>query len=93
MPSPTSISQIDLAPLPGKTYFNFDREWREEFIYFLLVDRFHDDTPRQPTKQPGRSHGVQTPNTFYGGKIKRGYTESRLYCRLGLHRDLAFTRI
>jgi alpha-amylase len=66
----TSISEIDLAPLPNKTYFNYNREWREEFIYFLLVDRFHDDLTRSPVKKSGRSTGIQTPDDFYGGKIK-----------------------
>lgn len=66
----TSVDEIDLPPLPGKTYFNLIREWREEFIYFLLVDRFHDDTPRTPVQQPGRSQGVQVHDDFYGGKIK-----------------------
>ena len=74
----TSIDQIDLKPLAGKTYFNTDREWREEFIYFLLVDRFHDDTARAPQHQPQRSAGIATPNTFYGGKIK-GITRSLDY--------------
>ena len=31
----TSIEDIDLTPVTGKSYFNIDREWREEFIYFL----------------------------------------------------------
>jgi glycosidase len=71
MPGPTSIAQLDLAPLPGKTYFDIDREWREEFIYFLLVDRFQDDGPRTPVLQAHRSKGVHTPdNAFYGGTIK-----------------------
>ena len=69
--SPKSLKEIDLAPLSGKTYFNIEREWREEFIYFLMVDRFHDDTVRQPVLGPERSLGVVTPdNAFYGGKIK-----------------------
>jgi len=42
MPPITSINQIDLSPKPGKQYADIDREWREEFIYFLLVDRFND---------------------------------------------------
>src|SRR5437667_4735845 len=46
MTSPTSVAEIDLFPIPGKTYWNTVREWREEFIYFLLVDRFHDDRNR-----------------------------------------------
>jgi len=32
MSTPTSVSQIDLTPEPGKLYFQLDREWREEFI-------------------------------------------------------------
>jgi glycosidase len=70
MPDPTSISQIDLTPVAGKQYFTLEREWREEFIYFLMVDRFHDDQSRAPVLQPKRSAGIQTPDGFYGGKIK-----------------------
>ena len=73
-----SVSEIDLSPASGKTYFNFDREWREEFIYFLLVDRFHDDSERKPVKQTGRSLGIQTPEDFYRGKIK-GITKNLDY--------------
>ncbi len=70
MPDPTSVAEIDLTPLPGKRYFSTEREWREEFIYFLMVDRFQDDQSRAPVLQPGRSPGIQTPDGFYGGKIK-----------------------
>ena len=66
----TSIEEIDLNPIPGKTYFNVNRELREEFIYFLMVDRFHDDTDRAPVLHPGRSDGIQAGGNFYGGKIK-----------------------
>src|SRR5258708_5879414 len=48
MAGPTSITEIDLAPIPGKTYWNTVREWHEDSIYFLLVDRFHDDRHRAP---------------------------------------------
>jgi glycosidase len=70
MASATSVQDIDLRPLAGKTYSNITREWREEFIYFLLVDRFHDDSVRAPVTQPARSRGIRTPDGFYGGKIK-----------------------
>jgi glycosidase len=44
-----SIEDISLAPKPEKKYWkNCHREWREEFIYFLLVDRFHDYLTRKP---------------------------------------------
>ena len=70
MPDPISIEDIDLKPLPGKRYFSIEREWREEFIYFLMVDRFQDDTPRPTATGSSRSSGIQTPNTFSGGNIK-----------------------
>jgi glycosidase len=66
----TSIDQIDLRPPAGKKYFNIPREWREEFIYFLMVDRFHDDAVRHATLATSRSQGISTPDDFYGGKIK-----------------------
>ncbi len=77
-PMPTSVGEVDLSPLPAKTYFNTTREWREEFIYFLLVDRFHDDLARTPRTQPNRVKGIATPDTFYGGKIK-GVTQNLDY--------------
>src|SRR5579885_841032 len=69
MPELTSIGQIDLRPMPGKQYFSIVREWREEFIYFLLVDRFHDGKPRTHPQTTARSAGISTPDGFYGGKI------------------------
>src|SRR4051812_40221913 len=78
MAAPTSVAALDLSPPPGKTYFNTTREWREEFIYFLMVDRFHDDTARAPTPGTGRAAGIATPNDFYGGKIK-GVTQNLDY--------------
>jgi glycosidase len=78
MASLTSISQIDLAPKASFTYHSFEREWREEFIYFLLVDRFHDAAARTPPSGSGRSAGIPTPNGFYGGKIK-GITQNLDY--------------
>jgi alpha-amylase len=66
----TKAADIDLTPLPGKQYFNVEREWREEFIYFLMIDRFHDDQARAPVLQTGRVNGISTPDDFYGGTIK-----------------------
>jgi glycosidase len=69
MSDPTSVQQVDLSPIPGKTYFSIDREWREEFIYFLMVDRFQDEVVRPVPGGAGRATGISTPDTFYGGKI------------------------
>jgi glycosidase len=70
MADPTSITQIDLTPVPGKQYFSIDREWREEFIYFVMVDRFHDGAARTPVLQSARSAGFPAPDDFYGGTLK-----------------------
>jgi len=70
MTAPTNAADIDLSPVPGKRYFSLVREWREEFIYFLLIDRFHDDQARTPALQTGRRNGIGTPDDFFGGTIK-----------------------
>jgi glycosidase len=78
MPAPTRLADIDLSPLPGKRYADIAREWREEFIYFLLVDRFHDNVARTAVASAGRSPGFSTPNDFYGGTL-RGVTRNLDY--------------
>jgi glycosidase len=78
MPALQSVRDLDLSPIPGKTYLSIAREWREDFIYFLLVDRFHDDSDRAPARGPDRSAGVSTPDDFYGGRI-RGITRNLDY--------------
>jgi glycosidase len=68
-----SILDIDLSPVPGKKYWNCDREWREEFIYFLMVDRFHDDLERTSRHGQDRQSGFGSEEqlkTFCGGTIK-----------------------
>ena len=66
---PVSVANIDLSPVPGKVYFDTERDWWEEFIYFLMVDRFQDSAARTPVLSPDRSLGVQTPSDFYGGTL------------------------
>lgn len=69
-----SIHEIDLTPKPGKNYWkNCHREWREEFIYFLLVDRFHDNRTRKPVETNIRHHGFGSSEELQkvcGGTIK-----------------------
>lgn len=78
MSDTTSLDHIDLSPIPGKRYFNCDREWREEFIYFLMVDRFHDGKPHPPINKPQRSQGFPASDSFYGGRIE-GITRNLSY--------------
>ncbi len=70
MPDPISLTDLDLTPLPGKRYFNTTREWREEFIYFLMVDRFQDAVARPVVTGSARSGGVPAGDVFFGGTIK-----------------------
>ncbi len=70
MPAPTSTRDIDLRPPTGRTYFSCTREWREEFIYFVLVDRFHDGRARPATSQAARSVGFPAGGGFYGGTLR-----------------------
>ena len=74
MPDLISIDQIDLTPIRGRSYFNLERDGREEVIYFLMIDRFHDSARRPPVLQSSRSAGFAAPDTFYGGTI-RGITD------------------
>ncbi len=69
MAGPQTVAGLDLSPKAGKRYFGLEREWREEFIYFALVDRFHDGRARPAISQAGRSAGVGAGAGFYGGKI------------------------
>jgi alpha-amylase len=83
MPSPSSIREIDLRPVPGKRYWDCHREWREEFIYFLMVDRFHDGRDRRPAGGTGRAVPGGTGadlRRFCGGTL-RGVTRSLDYIR------------
>jgi glycosidase len=70
----TSVNDIDLEPIPGKKYWDIDRLWTEEFIYFLMVDRFHDNNNRQPANtSSNRSQGSQDStklSNFCGGTLK-----------------------
>lgn len=69
-----SIREINLQPKAGKRYWaNCHREWREEFIYFLLVDRFHDDHKRKPRQGVNRQAGFGTAEELQiscGGTIR-----------------------
>lgn len=69
-----SMNEIDLSPKPGKEYWiNCHREWREEFIYFLLVDRFHDSNKRDSLDFDIRHSGFGNEDQldkFFGGTIR-----------------------
>ena len=84
MTTPFSINGITLSPKPGKKYWqNCHREWREEFIYFLFLDRFHDDRERLPLEFQERHAGFGSEEQLgktCGGTL-RGVTAHLDYIR------------
>lgn len=75
-----SIDDIDLAPKPGKKYWkNCHREWREEFIYFLMVDRFHDSINRKPGNATSKGFGDAEQLKKTCGGTLRGITNNLKY--------------
>ncbi|WP_439585618.1 alpha-amylase family glycosyl hydrolase [Dyadobacter bucti] len=86
-----SIFDIDLSSKPGKIYWtDGNREWREEFIYFLLIDRFHDDLERTPEDKPNRQTGFGNAD-----QLQRicGGTLSGITRHLDYIRDLGCTAL
>jgi hypothetical protein len=70
MANPTSIREIDLTPIAGKSYLQHRSRVARRDLYFLMVNRVQDDVVRPVTAGAGRSTGISTPNSFYGGTIK-----------------------
>lgn len=86
-----SIKEIDLSPKPGKTYWkNCHREWREEFIYFLLVDRFHDNNKRRPLEFEIRHYGFGEEKEL---QKRCGGTLKGIFNHLAYIKDLGCTAI
>lgn len=79
-----SINDLDLSPKPGKKYWsNGTRDWREEFIYFLMVDRFHDDHDRVPRTTGGKQKGFGNAEQLHGtcGGTIKGITKHLNYIK------------
>lgn len=86
-----SINDLELSPKPGKTYYrNCSREWREEFIYFLLVDRFHDNENRISLENEGKTSGFGTADEL---KSSCGGTLKGIMNHLDYIKDLGCTAI
>ncbi len=66
-----SVSDLDFAPW-GEV-FPSPRDWREQFIYFLLVDRFDSNRKKIPAYDPASTPKGRDPvqgTVFQGGNIK-----------------------
>ncbi|HTL29300.1 MAG TPA: alpha-amylase family glycosyl hydrolase [Tepidisphaeraceae bacterium] len=70
MPRPNSVAEIDFTPQHKP--FPSPRDWRDQFIYQLLIDRFDDtkDYPPYDTNTAKRGRDRDSAGVFQGGKIK-----------------------
>jgi glycosidase len=66
----TTVEQLDFTP--QSEVFPSPRDWRDQFIYQLLIDRFDDgqDHPAYDSNSAPRGRDTSTSGCFQGGKIK-----------------------
>src|SRR5688572_25914591 len=66
----TSVAQLDFNP--QYEVFPSPRDWRDVFIYQLLIDRFDDnrDHPLYDPKNAKRGREPRQAAMYQGGKIK-----------------------
>ena len=68
---PKSISAIDLSrPSFQENPIYIDRSWREELIYFIMVDRFHDGEERTIDFYQPKNHEANTLMKRCGGTFR-----------------------
>ena len=66
-----SVTQLDFTPRGGA--FPSPRDWRDLFIYFLLVDRFDNDREEPPAYDPNstpKGRDPQQGGVFQGGNLR-----------------------
>ncbi|KIH78070.1 Glycosidase [Geoalkalibacter ferrihydriticus] len=86
--APFSVANLDFHP--NHPLHPSPRDWRDQAIYFLLVDRFDNNHPGVPAYAPGATPVGRDPvqgQRFQGGNL-RGVTR-----RLDYIRDLGFTTL
>ncbi len=88
MLAPSTTAELDFHP--AAQLHPSPEDWRDQFLYFLLVDRFDNGIEGIPPYSPGVNNGVSDPATrsqFQGGTLK-GVTR-----RLDYIRDLGCTTV
>lgn len=66
-----SVSDIDFHP--RTSLYPSPIDWRDQVMYFLLVDRFDNNDPNTPAYEPSNSGQHNTPDAghqFQGGNLK-----------------------
>lgn len=88
MSDQTTTAHLDFRP--ATPLHPSPDEWRDQFLYFLLVDRFDSGAEGIPPYTPGKNNGTADPATrgqFQGGTLKG------IIRRLDYIRDLGCTAI
>jgi glycosidase len=72
MPEGSLKSIKDLSFKPACEVFSSPVDWRDTFIYFLLVDRFDDNRDHSPfdPANANRGRGLNQGKVFQGGNLK-----------------------
>ncbi len=81
MTSPRSVAELDFRP--SAPLYPSPEDWRDQFLYFLLVDRFDNGDASVPPYMPGVTTDAADPatrNRFQGGTLK-GVTRRLDYIR------------
>jgi len=71
MAKPESLKEIDFKP--KNKVFPSPSDWRDQFIYFLLVDRFHngrDDIPAYDPETTPLGRDESEGEKWQGGTLK-----------------------
>src|SRR5687767_2387780 len=65
----TSVKQLDFEP--KQEVFPSPKDWRDQFIYQILIDRFDDnkDHPPYDAKTAKRGRDREEGTLFQGGKL------------------------
>lgn len=69
--APYSAAALDFEP--NRPLHPSPLDWRDQFVYFLLVDRFDDGGPAAPPYVPGGTQTASDPQArrlFQGGTLK-----------------------
>ncbi len=78
-----SISEINERALRREQYTPSPRDWRDQFMYLLMIDRFDNDDPDVPAFDPEEADYGRDPADgamFQGGRI-RGITRRLDYIK------------
>lgn len=79
---PRSVHGLDLTP--SGEMFPSPADWRDQFIYFLLVDRFDDNLehpPYNPSMPPRAENAYKTIGSVFQGGNLRGVTRKLDYLK------------